>query len=125
VLVANINGMVGQVRNLGQSLFQWETPDGFPDLMEYWVGNITPRWSFGTTFASSNSATNLRVNVDAYLAGTPDAALDRLDAELFGGELAPSTRAQLRGYLMGGTFNATRVRDTMALAMSSHEFQWY
>jgi uncharacterized protein (DUF1800 family) len=125
VAVANIGGMVGQVRNLGQPLFQWETPDGFPDLMEYWVGNITPRWSFGTTFANSNSATNLRVNVDAYLAGTPDAALDRLDAELFGGELAASTRAQLRGYLVGGTFNATRVRETIALAMSSHEFQWY
>lgn len=125
VTVTNINGMVGQVRALGQPLFQWETPDGFPDLMEYWVGNIAPRWSFGTTLANSNSATTVRVNVDAYLAGTPDAALDRLDAELFGGELAASTRAQLRGYLVGGTFNATRVRETMALAVSSHEYQWY
>jgi uncharacterized protein (DUF1800 family) len=125
VTVGNIGGMVGQVRNLGQSLFQWETPDGFPDLMEYWVGNITPRWSFGTTFANSNAAANLRVNVDAYLAGTPDAALDRLDTEFFGGELAPSTRAQLRGYLTTGTFNATRVRETLALALSSHEYQWY
>jgi len=125
VSIGNLNGMVGQVRNLGQPLFQWETPDGFPDLMEYWAGNIAPRWAFGNTLATSNSAATVRLSVDAYLAGSSDAALDRLDAELFGGELAPSTRELLRGYLVGGTLNATRVRDTMALALSSHEFQWY
>jgi len=125
VVVSGIGGMVGQVRVLGQPLFQWETPDGFPDLMEYWVGNITPRWSFGTALANSNSATAVRLNVDAYLAGSPDAALDRLNTEYFGGELAPNTRAQLRGFLTSGTFNATRVRETIALALSSHEYQWY
>jgi uncharacterized protein (DUF1800 family) len=124
-VIANLEGTRGQLRTLGQPLFQWETPDGFPDLMEYWVGNITPRWSFANALAASNSATTLRVNVDAYLAGTPDAALDRLNAELFAGELAPATRAQLRSYLTGGTFNSTRVRETLALAMSGHDFQWY
>jgi hypothetical protein len=48
-----------------------------------------------------------------------------MNAELFAGELAPATREQLRAYLGAGTFNATRVRDTLALALSSHEFQWY
>jgi uncharacterized protein (DUF1800 family) len=124
-VVANIDGMRGQVRTLGQPLFQWETPDGFPDLMEYWVGNILPRWSWANTLASSNSATTVRVNVDSYLTGTPDAALDRINAEYFAGELSPNTRAQLRTFLVGGTFNATRVRETISLALSCHEFQWY
>lgn len=124
-VVTNIDGTRGQVRTLGQPLFQWETPDGFPDLMEYWVGNITPRWAFATSLASSNSATTIRVAVDAFLAGTPDAALDRIGADYFAGELSASTRAQLRTFLTGGTVNATRVRETLALAMSTHEFQWY
>ena len=123
--VTNAMTPVNHVRNLGQPLFQWETPDGFPDLMEYWVGNITPRWQFGTTWASSNSATNVRVDVTPYQAGSVDAALDRMSSELFAGELAPSTRELLRAYLSAGTFNATRIRDTLALALNSHEFQWY
>jgi uncharacterized protein (DUF1800 family) len=121
----NIASMASGVGTLGQPLFQWETPDGFPDLMEFWVGNITPRWQFGNTLANSNSATTVRVDVTPYLAGSADAALDRMNAELFAGELAPATREQLRAYLGAGTFNATRVRDTLALALSSHEFQWY
>lgn len=124
-VITNIDGTRNQVRNLGQPLFQWETPDGFPDLMEYWVGNITPRWSFATTLASSNSGTNIRVNVDGYLAGTPDAAIERINAEYFAGELSEAARQQLRTYLAAGTFNATRMRETLALAMSSHEYQWY
>lgn len=124
-LVTNITSAVNTVGSLGQPLFLWETPDGFPDLMEYWIGNITPRWAFATSLAASTSTTSVRVNVAPYLAGTPDAALEMINREFFGGELASATRAQLRGYLTGGTFNDARVRETMALAMSGHEFQWY
>jgi uncharacterized protein (DUF1800 family) len=124
-VVANISGSLNSVTALGQPLFLWDTPDGFPDLMEYWVGNITPRWSFATSLASSNSATTVRVNVAPYLTGTPDAALDRLNAEMFGGEMAPATRDQLRAYLTGGTFNETRMREALSLAMCSHDFQWF
>ena len=60
-VVANISGSVNSVSTLGQPLFLWDTPDGFPDLMEYWVGNITPRWAYATSLASSNSATTVRV----------------------------------------------------------------
>ena len=124
-IITNITNSVNTVGSLGQPLFLWETPDGFPDLMEYWVGNITPRWAYATSLAASNSATTVRVNVAPYLAGTSEAALDKLNADFFGGELAPATREQLRVFLTGGTFNETRMRETIALAMSSHEFQWY
>ena len=123
--IVNISGMSSQVRTLGQPLFQWETPDGYPDTMEYWAGNITPRWAFGTTLGNSNSAANTTVDVTAYLAGTRAAVVDRIEAEYFGGELTPATRSALLGYINAGTFNATRVRETIALALSTHEFQWH
>lgn len=118
-------GMTSQVRVLGQPLFQYETPDGYPDLVEYWVGNVTPRWAFATTLANSNTASSVVVDTAPYLAGTADAAIDKIQNDFFGGELALSTRERLLTYLRGGTFNATRVRETIALALSSHEFQWY
>ena len=35
-----------QLNNLGQPLFSWDTPDGYPDKVEYWAGNIVPRWNY-------------------------------------------------------------------------------
>jgi len=124
-IVVNLQAAVNTSNQLGQALFLWETPDGFPDLMEYWAGNLTPRWSYLTALANSTSTTSFRVSVAPYLAGTPDAALDMMNVELFSGELDAGTRAQLRAFLVGGTYNETRVRETLGLALCSHEFQWY
>jgi len=35
------------------------------------------------------------------------------------------TRDALKAYLAGGTLNAARVRETLALAINSSTFQWY
>jgi uncharacterized protein (DUF1800 family) len=124
-VVNNAAAMTTQVRILGQPLFQYETPDGYSDAMEFWVGNMTPRWAFGTTLANSASTTNVNVDVTLYLAGSRDAVVDRIEAEVFGTELSQAAREQLLTYIRTGTFNATRVRETIALALSMYEFQWY
>jgi hypothetical protein len=124
-LVNSVAPMNTQVRVAGQPLFQYETPDGYPDLTEYWSGNLTPRWNFGTTLATLTNNTTINVDAAPYLAGTPEAAIEMLATNFFGDELASSTRAALLDYLRAGTFNATRVRETMALAIASAEFQWY
>jgi hypothetical protein len=35
------------------------------------------------------------------------------------------TRTGLTTYINGGTFNDTRMRETIGLALSSNAFQWY
>ena len=119
--LANINQT--QLRNVGQQLFFWDTPDGYPDTVEYWSGNIQPRWSFANSFASTTSQT--AIDTTPYLSGTADAAIDKIQNDFFAGELALSTRLALLNYLKAGTFNATRVKETIALALSTSEFQWY
>jgi uncharacterized protein (DUF1800 family) len=114
-----------QLSRLGQPLFGWDTPDGFPDKIEYWAGNIVPRWSFGTTMSTFNSTASLVVDTTAYRAGSPDAAIDLIDQNFFGGEMPLTTRTGLLNYLKAGTFNDTRVRETIALAISANAFQWY
>ena len=61
------------------------------------------------------------------LAGTPLAgrAVWEGDADSLGGEMPTSLRTQLMTYLRGGTYNDTRVRETLSLAASAQEFQWY
>ena len=47
-LSVNFGTMSGQVSTLGQPLFLYETPDGYPDAVEYWSGNMMPRWTLLT-----------------------------------------------------------------------------
>lgn len=123
--VTSVTSLNGQLGVLGQSLFFWETPDGYPDTVNYWSGNIVPRWQFGNTLANMKSAATVNVNTAPYLAGTTDQAIGLIEANFFGGELPVVTRTSLLSYLNGGTFNDTRVRETIALALGAAEFQWY
>jgi uncharacterized protein (DUF1800 family) len=124
-VVTAVNTMNGQLGKLGQVLFDWETPDGYPDTLDYWAGNILPRWNFAITLSNSTSATTVNFDTAAYRAGTSDNAVDLINQNFFGGEMELDTRTALLTYIKAGTFNDARVRETIALALSSNDFQWY
>lgn len=42
-----------QLGAMGQGPFDWPTPDGAPDVLEAWVGNLLPRWSFSLALAEN------------------------------------------------------------------------
>jgi hypothetical protein len=123
--VASVTPMNSQLSVVGQPLFEWQTPDGYPDTVEYWSGNIVPRWAFGNTLAGLKTAATINLSTAPYLTGTQSAAIDRIQSDFFGGELPVATRTELLTYLQGGTFNDTRVRETIGLALGAAEFQWY
>jgi uncharacterized protein (DUF1800 family) len=123
--ITTLTAMNQQLTVLGHPIFGWDTPDGFPDKIEYWAGNIVPRWGFGTTLSNLNSSTTLAVDTTLYRAGSPDAAIDLIDQNFFGGEMPTVTRTGLLTYIKAGTFNDARVRETIALAISANAFQWY
>lgn len=123
--ITSMSPLNGQLSVLGQPLFSWDTPDGYPDKIEYWAGNIVPRWAFGVTMSSYNNAASVVVDTTPYRAGSPDAAIDLLDQNFFGGEMPLATRTGLLTYLKGGTFTDARVRETIGLAISANAFQWY
>lgn len=112
--------------SMGHVMFDWETPDGYPDRVEYWAGNVLPRWNAMSTIA--NSAAGQIIVSDAVFTrfgSTAAAIVDTIDAMAFGGEMNTTTRDELTTYLTAGTINATRVRETLALALSSSAYQWY
>ncbi len=123
--IASMATFSSQLNNLGQPIYTWATPDGFPDTIEYWAGNIVPRWAYGVTLSNLNSPTSVVVDTTAYRAGSPAAAIDLLNQNFFGGEMPLATQTSLLAYLNGGTFNDTRVRETISLALSANAFQWY
>lgn len=111
------------LRAVGQSLFAWGPPDGYPDTAEYWSGGALPRWNFAQYLATNTA--DVPVDINRFLGtNTPAGLVDALNTSLFAGEMPDALRAQLLSYAQGGTFNATRARETLALAMSSATFQW-
>ncbi|MDB4874804.1 MAG: hypothetical protein JWM41_1250 [Gemmatimonadetes bacterium] len=120
--MATINA---QLANMGHPIFSWDTPDGFPDKVEYWAGNIVPRWNYANALANLNSATTLAVDTKPYLAGSPAAAVDMVDLNFFGGEMPAVTRTALLTYIGAGTFNDARVREMLGLAIGANAYQWY
>ena len=123
-LITNATAINPQLTVLGQPLYFWETPDGYPDQLEYWSGNLIPRWQFASTLANLRGG-NVTVDSAPYLGGTPDAAIDMINTNFFGGEMNLATRTALLDYLKAGTFNDQRVRDVLSLAIASESYQWY
>ena len=56
---------------------------------------------------------------------TADGVIKVINSQIFGGEIAPALNMQLLTYLRAGTFNDARIREGLALAISSQQFQWY
>jgi uncharacterized protein (DUF1800 family) len=123
--ITSLAAMNTQLTTVGQPLFYWETPDGYPDQLEYWAGNILPRWNLASSISTLRSITTIQVDHEPFLRSTADASIDAIDTALFGGEMPLGTRNALLTYLRGGTLGETRVRETLALAMSCNAFQWY
>ncbi len=123
---ASLSTMRGYLTQMGQVPFDYETPEGYSDRVEYWSGNVLPRWNVMSGIASA--ATGQFVVSDATFTrfgSTASAILDSIDLMAFGGEMSSRTRGDLTTYLTAGTINAARIRETLALALSSSAFNWY
>jgi len=116
----------GYLTSMGHVPFGWETPDGYPDRVEYWAGNELPRWNAMTSISNASGGQYAVADTAFTKFGSTAAAiLDSIDLMAFGGEMSARTRQNLTTYLTAGTINATRIRETLALALSSSAYQWY
>jgi uncharacterized protein (DUF1800 family) len=123
--ITSMSVINSQLATLGHQSFSWDTPDGYPDKIEYWAGNIVPRWQFGTTVSNLTSSTTINFDVAPYRGVSAQGVVDLIDQNFFGTEMPASTRTGLVSYLSGGTLNDTRIRETIALAIGANAFQWY
>ena len=119
-----MNNISRQVTTLGQQPFVWQTPDGYPDTVEYWAGNILTRWNFASTAGSANGA-DFRVDITPFTFTTAEGVVTAIGRYLFAGEMLPGLRDELKGYLGTALPTAARIRETIALALSSATFQYF
>ena len=122
--VIALAGVTNQLTPAGQALFTWDTPDGYPDKVEYWAGNVMSRWNYAAYYTALTAGEVIVDTVPFMKGNTTDSTISAIDARLFGGEIDPQLRTSLTTYL-GSSYTAARVRETLALAMSANSFQWY
>jgi uncharacterized protein (DUF1800 family) len=91
----------GNIAGLGHGVFEWQTPDGYPDRPEFWAGNMMPRWNAmsqmivnGQNVAGQNPVWNASAwSTD----GTPSGMVAEINRKIFGGEMTSALRDQLLG----------------------------
>jgi hypothetical protein len=124
--VANIRAARQRADAMGMPVFRWEQPNGYPDRVDWWSGLVITRWSYMQYVSTLASTTVARVDSAAFRSpATADGVVAQIATRMFGGEMSPDLRTQLLSYLRGGTYNDARVRETLSLAGSAQEYQWF
>jgi uncharacterized protein (DUF1800 family) len=89
---------------IGEPLYQYEAPTGYPDVADSWVNTsaLLNRLNFSLTLAG-NRLPGVRTDPAALLSGVPPgdpkAALDKAVDVLLGGQMSPETRKTLEANL--------------------------
>ncbi len=120
--------LVGELRVMGQSPFDWPTPDGYPDTLVAWGSGLQPRWSLasrlldGTCTAASIDPSSILESLSSTQALGWGSALSQL---LTGGGLSAADRAALDVHAAGmPIINWPQVAELIALAASCPSYQW-
>ncbi len=110
---------------MGQPLFQWPTPDGFPDHTNAWSGNVLARWQFALRLATSAiGGTTIDLNTLAQAAGarTMGDVLIQFAALLLG---TPLPRAGVDALLhrIGPDLDEEGLQVALAVLLASPQYQ--
>lgn len=86
----------GLLRRMGEPLYGYQAPTGYPDSAEDWVntGALLERMNFAVALASGQ-VPQVRVDLDRFGSGGKDEILDRAIEGILSGEVSDPTRAVL------------------------------
>lgn len=107
---------------MGQPLFEWPMPDGYPNTTEAWRGSLLARWNFAAALLRGevSSASTLTATMARDFSRTnPRGAADVLASRILGRQ--PDARLVeivARTAALGGA------QAAIALLLASPEFQW-
>ncbi len=113
---------------MGQTYFNWPTPDGYPDRAEPWQGNLMPRWQFAYALVT-NEMKGTKVDLIKLAAAMGATSLtesvDNISALLLGTRLEESARDELIQSLRNeGATDEDVLPVFSAGILSSPAFQW-
>jgi uncharacterized protein (DUF1800 family) len=131
--------LYGGLHLLGQSPFDWQAPNGYPDATGAWINTngLLNRWNLAVALVS-NALPGITVDLTGLAGGapgsvTPARLVDRLTDGLLHRQLTAADRSQLVAYAAAGVAPGKpipaalypgRAADVAALLLDSPYFQW-
>ena len=113
---------------MGQSYFNWPTPDGYPDRSLAWQGNLMPRWQFAFELIRGEikgTRAGLKELMDVSSADGLPEEVDSVASLLLGAPLAPATRDELIASVRSaGAIDEEALQIITAGLLASPAFQW-
>ncbi len=117
------------LKEMGQPLYDWPTPDGYPDTAAAWQGNLLPRWRFALDLVQ-NRIKGTKFDLESYLVdiqeGDARFFIDRVANNLLGGSLPAGMEIELLSALEDTLSDNPRQAAEVVIAgvLSSPTFQW-
>jgi len=113
---------------MGQSYFNWPTPDGYPDHSAAWQGNLMPRWQFAFEFIRNEikgTKHNLNALMDVSVSDSLHDDVNAVASLLLGAPITPAARDELiDSVLAGGASEEETLQIVTAGLIASPAFQW-
>ncbi len=124
-----------RLAEMGQPLYQWPMPDGFPDRTAAWTGSLLPRWNFALDLCSGKLDGVTVRPLEAPLADgdrTPLRAPSAIVSALLGRSpddpIARSIAATIQEGLQSSRADRSNLKDVVAntagLTLCASAFQW-
>lgn len=113
--------MLEYFRQMGQPLFFWSPPNGYPDVKGAWFesSSLLARWNFGLQLAGGTLTGNTFSAAKWLGAGkSPDQLLDEVSLRLLGSPLPAATKATLNPFA-----NDKQLNVLVALLLASPLYQ--
>jgi hypothetical protein len=116
---------------MGQPLFFWPPPNGYPDVSAAWVANLLPRWNFALALLHNEIPGAEVPLADILAAGgaeTAVSAVQLMAGLVYGRSLRDDEISLFSNYIDSDSLQKeaaqSRLRDCIALMLASPEFQW-
>jgi hypothetical protein len=121
-------GVQEYLLRMGQSYFNWPTPDGYPDQSSAWQGNLMPRWQFALELIRNEiegTKHNLKALIDASLSDSLPGDVDAVASLLVGAPISPVARdALIDSVRSAGATEEETLQIVTAGLIASPAFQW-
>ena len=117
---------------MGQPLYQWPMPDGYPDATAAWTGSLLARWNFALALTSGGiGGTTVPLEYLARLAGAEkgesDALMELIYCRPADAKLLRPLRRELKSLASRPATDEarpTRRAEVAALCLAAPAFQW-
>ena len=120
---------------MGQPLYQWPMPDGFPEKSSAWTSTLLPRWNFAIALATNGmkgTVIDLHAPIRAAGAKSDRTIVDTLMETVLGQPHTTRELAALRHQILdhvqregsAGVKEDGLLAEAAALLLSSPSFQW-